>query len=133
MLWNGEPNAGFTTGEPWLPLSPDWRGLTLEAQAADPDSMLKLYRRLLALRRAEPALHSGVWVPLGVQGEVLLYARAAEDGARFVVAVNFGEAATVELGARGQVVVHTDRAREGEAVDGELALGPHAAAAVRCR
>ncbi|KKI22621.1 alpha-amylase family glycosyl hydrolase, partial [Sphingomonas sp. Ag1] len=51
MAWDGSPNAGFSTAEPWLPLHPDWRTRNVAAQEADPASMLWLYRRLLAARR----------------------------------------------------------------------------------
>ena len=65
--------------------------------------MLQLYRRLLALRRSQAALHEGSWVPLGVQGNVLLYARG--DGAqRMVVLLNFGATfASVDMGAQSRI------------------------------
>ena len=37
---------------------------SVEAQRADPTSMLHLHRRLLALRRASAALHRGTWAPI---------------------------------------------------------------------
>jgi alpha-glucosidase len=50
---------------PWLPQPKEWRELTVELQAGDPDSMLELYRSALRLRRAEPALGDGLlhWLP----------------------------------------------------------------------
>jgi alpha-glucosidase len=70
LPWSGaEPPFGFSPpgapAEPWLPQPKDWRDLTVEAEAADPGSMLALYRRALALRRAEPALGDGpmAWLP----------------------------------------------------------------------
>ncbi|HYF21985.1 MAG TPA: alpha-amylase family glycosyl hydrolase [Caulobacteraceae bacterium] len=132
MPWDDGPNRGFTDGEPWLPPGP--AAVNVAAQADEPGSMLTLYRRLLALRRAEPALHEGDWVPLGVQGEVLLYARQAPDAARFAVAVNFGDGpARVEHEAlRGTMAVTTTPGREGEAVEGVLTLEANGAAVVRC-
>jgi alpha-glucosidase len=60
MPWTrGHPNAGFTDGEPWLPLVDGAAALSVEAQLGDPASMLSLHRRLLAVRRATPALHAG--------------------------------------------------------------------------
>jgi alpha-glucosidase len=59
MPWDGTPNAGFTTGTPWLPLNDDWRARNVEQQAQEPGSMLALHRRLLALRRSHPALAIG--------------------------------------------------------------------------
>jgi len=66
---NLEPPFGFSppgaTAPPWLPQPKEWRELTVELQAGDPDSMLELYRAALRLRRAEPALGDGWlhWLP----------------------------------------------------------------------
>ncbi|MBC6981927.1 alpha-amylase family glycosyl hydrolase [Caulobacter sp. 17J80-11] len=89
MQWDGSTNAGFSTAAPWLPLSPDWRTRNVAAAGADPGSLLNLYRRLLALRRARPALHGGAWAPLAVAGEVFAFERRA-GAERLVVALNFG-------------------------------------------
>ena len=60
MPWTRhDPNAGFSTAEPWLPMVADAAELSVEAQRDDPASMLALHRRLLAVRRASPALHLG--------------------------------------------------------------------------
>jgi alpha-glucosidase len=79
LPWAGlEPPFGFSppgvppgaagpanTAPPWLPQPKEWRELTVELQADDPDSMLELYRAALRLRRAEPALGDGRlhWLP----------------------------------------------------------------------
>ncbi len=70
LPWAGqEPPFGFSppeaTAPPWLPQPKEWRELTVESQAGDPDSMLELYRTALRLRRAEPALGDGSmhWLP----------------------------------------------------------------------
>jgi alpha-glucosidase len=134
MRWNGSAKAGFTTGAPWLPLGPDTERVNVETEQADPASMLSLHRRLLELRRAEPALHSGSFELLGAQGDVLAYAREAE-GRRFVVLVNFERSpGAFELGERdgGEMALSTDPAREGGVVSGRLALGPHEAVVIRC-
>src|SRR6185369_12806490 len=44
MQWDASENAGFTTGEPWLPLSSDHHVLNVQRQRAEPSSMLSLYR-----------------------------------------------------------------------------------------
>jgi alpha-glucosidase len=51
MQWDGTPGGGFTTGEPWLPLV-DPADRNVADQASDPESLLSLYRDLLAWRRA---------------------------------------------------------------------------------
>ena len=59
MPWDGSPHAGFSTAEPWLPLPGDWPTRNVAGEGDDPASMLSLHRRLLALRRAHPALAVG--------------------------------------------------------------------------
>ncbi len=79
------PGAGFTDGEPWLPLVEDAESLCVERQAADPASTLSLTRRLAALRAAEPALQGGDQRPCDLGHTVLAWTR----GDTFLVAVNF--------------------------------------------
>lgn len=79
MPWDAGPNAGFTTGAPWLPLNPDWPARNVAAQEADAGSMLALYRRLLALRRAEPALAAGAMALRAAPAGVIAYDRILGD------------------------------------------------------
>ena len=87
MPWDGGPNAGFTTGRPWLPLNPDFGTRNVAVETGDPDSMLELYRRLLALRRSSPALSLGDYAELPVGEGVLAYARLHGEE-RIVVILN---------------------------------------------
>ncbi len=59
MQWDEGPFAGFSTVDPWLPLTSDSESRNVAAQANDPRSMLHLYRTLLGYRSADPALRSG--------------------------------------------------------------------------
>ncbi|HYO43465.1 MAG TPA: alpha-amylase family glycosyl hydrolase [Candidatus Limnocylindrales bacterium] len=88
MPWTTGPGAGFTTGEPWLPITDDLATFSVEAQARDPRSMLALHRALLALRRAELALNVGDWAAAdGPQG-VVAFDRWVDGGTRFRVLLN---------------------------------------------
>ena len=86
------PGAGFTTGDPWLPVASEAAHSSIAAQRADPDSTLSLYRRLLALRRLSPALQSGSYEPLDAPDGIFAFAREQDDQ-RLLVAVNFGSRA----------------------------------------
>jgi alpha-glucosidase len=88
MPWDASPGAGFTTAEPWLPLNPDWPTRNVAVEAADPTSMLSLCRRLIALRRASPALTLGDYAPVSVDDGVLVFERRVESE-RMLVALNF--------------------------------------------
>ena len=61
MLWDSSPNAGFSAATPWLPVAPDYQTADVQAQRDDPTSMLTLYHRLIALRRATPAMAVGAY------------------------------------------------------------------------
>jgi len=127
MPWSDLPQAGFTTGRPWLRLNDDWVQRNVAAQTADAGSMLQLYRRLLALRRECPALHCGAWLPLGVSGDLLAFARV-RGSERIVVALNFGTG-NVEIppdliAPQAQVWLSTALDREG-VLAGRPMLRPH--------
>ena len=78
MQWNGEKWADFSTTEPWLPLPDDCKTQNVAVQRNDPTSLLMLYRRLIELRRAEPALSVGDYAPLPSGDEDLIaYLRKA--------------------------------------------------------
>ena len=91
LAWDGSPNGGFSPSDPWLPLHDDWSARNVAAVAADLRSMLSLYRALLALRRAHPALAIGDMRMIEAEGDALAYERM-HDGARIVVVLNLGSA-----------------------------------------
>jgi oligo-1,6-glucosidase len=59
MQWDASPNAGFTTGTPWLPVNPNHVEINAAAAVADPDSVYHYYRKLIQLRHDEPAVVDG--------------------------------------------------------------------------
>jgi alpha-glucosidase len=127
MQWDAGAGAGFTTGEPWLPLADDHRERNVEAQRGDPRSILRLVRDLIALRRQEPALSLGDFVPADAEGHLLAYLRTHGER-RFLVVLNLGDDAAA-LGPRGmpdgtephgEVAISTGRDRDGETVRGAV-------------
>jgi glycosidase len=64
MQWTGGPHAGFSAVRPWEPVNQGYEDANIEAQSADPDSLLSLYRELISLRNQHPALRSGAWFPV---------------------------------------------------------------------
>ena len=59
MQWTAGPNAGFTTGTPWMRVNPNYTAINAEAALADPASVFYTYRKLIALRKANPVFAAG--------------------------------------------------------------------------
>ncbi|MGQ9576558.1 MAG: alpha-amylase family glycosyl hydrolase [Thermoguttaceae bacterium] len=126
MQWDAGPQAGFTAGVPWLPIAEDYQEVNVASQQADARSLLWLYRRLIQLRSAEPALWGGQYVPVdSPEQDVVTYLRR-NGGKRFLVAVNFASQPR-RLGleaayARGRIVLSTHLDRPHEAFNRRLDL-----------
>jgi alpha-glucosidase len=115
MQWDGSANAGFSEVSPWLPLSDDYPVVNVKSEEADPQSILALYRRLLRLRRTNPALSVGIYEPVAMTGDLLAYVRA-NQGERFLIALNLGEEphelSFSSLDSAGRVLLSTHMDRE---------------------
>jgi alpha-glucosidase len=133
MQWHGGANAGFSDEEatPWLPLHPSVPHLNVAAQAEEPHSLLSVYRRLLSLRRASPALNAGSLdlypegaLPRHVLGYRRVHTGAAPEQAS--VFLNFSER-EVPLALAGDLghTVHSNLHLEARAHAGRYTLAPH--------
>ncbi len=91
MPWDHDaPCLGFSTATPWLPIGPDHPALAVSQQAADPDSMLALTRRLIALRKSSDALLLGDMRVIEASDAVLAFERST-DGETMLCAFNLGD------------------------------------------
>jgi alpha-glucosidase len=115
MLWDASPLAGFTTGNPWLPLAADPRAYSVQAQSANARSILTLYRTLLALRRAHSALHSGVIADVFARDGVLFYTRTLGEDRLQVILNLTGEPRRAEV-PQGSVLLSSHLDREADSV-----------------
>ena len=87
MLWDDSKQAGFTTGDPWLPVNADKDEINAAAAVADPDSVFHHYRRLIELRHADPVVVDGRFeLLLPDHDRVWAFTRTLGDDVRLVVA-----------------------------------------------
>lgn len=94
MQWSDEPNAGFTTGAPWLGVNPNYREINVAEQQEREDSVLSYYKKLIALRKHHDYVQTftyGNFEPVFEEYEnIFAYLRKSEEQTILVVA-NFGE------------------------------------------
>ena len=131
MPWADGPGRGFTTAaEPWLPLPAHTP--SVEAQRADPASMLTLYRRLIALRQGSAALRTGRYAALPeTPAQVYAYRRTA-GSEEVIVALNFSDQPqSLRLPEAARVLLSTHPEREAAPGAGPLALRPNEGAVLR--
>ncbi|NNC91448.1 MAG: DUF3459 domain-containing protein [Acidimicrobiia bacterium] len=94
MQWDDSPSAGFSDARPerlWLPLAPAHDKVNVATQLLKPDSILTLYRRLLALRRARPALRQGSYAALDGLPEGLFAYERVHEADRLHIVLNFSD------------------------------------------
>lgn len=89
MQWNGGPQAGFTTGEPWIKVNPNYTEVNVELAMKDPKSIYHYYRQLIALRKQHKALVYGEYkLLLPLDPDLYVYTRTLEQGTILVI-LNF--------------------------------------------
>jgi alpha-glucosidase len=125
MLWDARANAGFTTGTPWLPVAGDYVRCNVAVARAEHHSILQLYRQLIALRHAQPALVEGEYTRLSVTQAMMAYARSHADR-RLLVVLNMSAAPhTYDLKRSGRVRLSTHLDRGDEGLSHQVALRSH--------
>ncbi len=123
MQWDGSKEAGFTEGTPWLRLAADSSTVNVATLSRQSDSVLSLYRTLIGLRNANPALNIGRVEGVASNGKVLRYERV--DGEqRFAIMLNLSEGTEEVATDAGHIVASTHMDRSGEAVGASISLRP---------
>lgn len=98
MQWDGTENAGFTTGTPWIAVNPNHTEINARAALADDDSVFHHYRRLIELRRTEPAVaHGDFNMLLADHDQVYAFTRRHGDTELLVLANFSREPTTIEV------------------------------------
>lgn len=87
MQWSNQPQAGFTTGHPWLVVNPNYQEINVEAALADPSSIFYTYQQLVALRKEQDWLISADFELLDTADQVFAYQRVDGDQ-RYLIVVN---------------------------------------------
>jgi oligo-1,6-glucosidase len=109
--WNDSPNAGFTSGTPWIKVNPDYKEINVAAQEKDPNSVLNYFRKMVKLRKQNPVLVHGKYELLDKENQqVYAYTRAL-DKKKVLVLLNFSKENSsfivpIKTGKPGQVLIN---------------------------
>lgn len=127
MQWDTAPNAGFTTGKPWLPVAPDYTRYNVEVERDDPNSMLTLVRQLLKLRRSSPALSVGSYADFPSDAPDVFSFLRQHEGQRMLVVLNFSHEPrvfSIHSEATAEIALSTVPGRTGSVDLANLELAP---------
>lgn len=132
MHWDDSINGGFTTGEPWLAVNPNYTEINAAAQVNDPSSVFSHFKRLIALRKSNPVLVHGRFEPLLPEHEqVFAFTRTLEEQRLLIVANFSDETSTASLAGDLSGSVLIGNYAETPPMDRELSLRPWEAMIVR--
>jgi alpha-glucosidase len=94
MQWSNHPNAGFSPAnvETWLPVNTNYKtGINARDQLHNPSSLLNYYKQLLQVRKSNPALIEGEYIPLDTSAkDYFAFLRKSEEQTILVI-LNFSE------------------------------------------
>ncbi len=104
MQWSSDVNAGFSGKDPWLPVPASYKTNNVAVESKDPNSVLSMYRKVLALRHTNEALIEGSYMALNEDdANVMSYLRSYK-GKAVLVALNMSaspQKVTFNLADRG--------------------------------
>jgi alpha-glucosidase len=130
LRWDDTDRGGFTTGEPWLPLTQN-RARNIMAQQRDGRSLLNLYRELIELRRQEPCLVKGEYRPRRAKNDVFSFVRALSER-QILVGLNIsGEPRLWDWRGHGTILLSTGLDRALREIEGPIHLKPNEGVIVR--
>jgi len=74
--WDNSANAGFSSGQPWLKVNPNYITVNVKNEKADPNSIFNFYKKIIKLRKANPVLIYGAFNDIAPEHpEVYAYTR----------------------------------------------------------
>ncbi|TVY00711.1 glycoside hydrolase family 13 protein [Cohnella terricola] len=93
MQWNDSPNAGFTTGTPWININPNYKEINAELDLEHPNSVYRYYQKLIALRKKNEVMVYGEFeeLPEWMDSERLYVYTRSLGGTTWLIVLNHSE------------------------------------------
>ena len=89
MQWNGETNAGFTKGTPWIGVNPNYTKINAEDERKDTGSVYQFYRKLIRLRKEYPVFVDGKFELLLPEDEHIFAYTRTDGETEALICANF--------------------------------------------
>jgi len=128
MQWDDSKQAGFTEGEPWIKVNPNYKKINAAQQLEDPDSVFHYYQKLIRLRKEKDIIVYGEFEPLYREDEQIFAYTRKQDQEKLLTVCNFSDKnAEVEVPEefKGAECLITNLGRK--EFDGKIILNPYEA------
>ena len=79
VQWDASPNAGFTTGKPWLKVNSNYKKVNVANELSDDQGIRAFWKYMIGLRKTEPALIDGDFIPVYMGSTIFAYERVTQD------------------------------------------------------
>lgn len=91
MQWDDSKQAGFTEGEPWIKVNPNYKKINVAQQLEDPDSVFHYYQKLIRLRKEKDIIVYGEFEPLYREDEQIFAYTRKQDQEKLLTVCNFSD------------------------------------------
>ena len=86
MQWNSDSNAGFTTGNPWMKVNPNYVDINVKKQEQDDESILSFYKKMIDLKKNNLVFTYGSYdLLLEEDKQIYAYTRTTKDDRVLVI------------------------------------------------
>lgn len=116
MQWSPELNAGFSNGNPWIPINDDYQQINVATETQDQKSLLSTYRWLINFRHQSQTIMNGTFTPLELHHPQLFGFIRTLGKERLATIINFSPSETAPLEVKDKVLFST----HGQNVDPHL-------------
>ena len=91
MQWNDSVHGGFTTGDPWLKVNPNYRRINVASQEQNERSILNFYRKMITFRKSDDCLVYGDYEDLAPDDPVLFAYCRWNERTKYLILLNFSD------------------------------------------
>lgn len=108
MQWDNTVNAGFTTGQPWLTVNPNYRYINVNQSLEDEHSIFHFYKKIIALRQQLPIITTGRYEVLDLEDNDVYAYKRVDSESQLLIVSNFSstdQTRHYQLGQQAELLI----------------------------